>query len=352
MADTVLLVLGPDLTKHVASFLPTHYCKTQMELIEVVTKGLTFPFATVRFHGKASAEDWDILFARDDLSNFLGRLEIVGDLRMGGYVSQVLFERIVTSFESRLPTATLRLGIKAVVSNLEELCIQLRKCSHKYECSLKVLDVSGLDLLLNVVRSGQIILRALELKTERADRLGLSRLCRAIGRSSEITSLAFSPGLSDGLAADLFYALSRNKTITQLELYGGRIGDGHNGMEALATMLVKSEQLRSLRLGRNRLRLHLDVFAKSLACSASLTHLDLSANQLDDRSMRCLSETLRQNSSLLRLNLAQNCVTEAGVLELSTALEHNHHLQACSLYFNPISTLRTFRVSIDQRIQL
>lgn len=356
MADALLLRLGEDVTQNIASFLPKRHCHTFAELVEVVTSCLAFPFATVRFTGKSRAQDWSDLFARDDISTFLGTLEIVGERRLGGFVSQTQFEAVVTSFESRHPiqVSSFRLRLKAAIADLPRMAQVVNQCAYPHECSFKVLDTAHLEVLAEQLEreAKRIRITALELKTLNVDETSLLRLCRTIGRSSNITSLAFSPGLSDTCAEALFEALVGNKTLTKLELYDGRIGAGASATNALAGMLTKNTCLRSLGLGRNQVRLHLDVFANSLAYAAMLTYLDLSANQLDDSSMCALRETLRQNNCLLQLNLVQNCVTEVGVMELNAGLKQNVCLEVCSLYFNPICTLRRFVDNLDSRIQL
>ncbi|KAH9133066.1 hypothetical protein LEN26_007191 [Aphanomyces euteiches] len=111
----------------------------------------------------------------------------------------------------------------------------------------------------------------------------------------------------------------------------------HRSTRAFETFLNHNRVVQTLIL--SDCDLHSDFLTAiqdALAANASLTHLDLSKNKLDDFSADALSAICTDNSNLALIELSWNSLRARAAAGLATALEHNQSLQSLHLGWNGI----------------
>ena len=116
------------------------------------------------------------------------------------------------------------------------------------------------------------------------------------------------------LAVWVFCLLKTNKTLTHLDLTHNELG--YVPVELLAGALEKNTTLTVLNLADNELAIA-DSLAAALGKNATLTSLDLSHNHLSDAEVYSLAAALETNRTLKYLNLSENSLGRGGTESLS-----------------------------------
>ncbi|XP_062892829.1 ribonuclease inhibitor-like isoform X1 [Mobula hypostoma] len=136
---------------------------------------------------------------------------------------------------------------------------------------------------------------------------------------------------------DLASALSRNKSLTDLDLAYNELRD--SGVKLVSEALRKPEcKIQRLGLWSVDLTAAAVVdLASALSTNRSLTELDVGANELGDSGMKLLSEALRKRECKTQ-KLGLQCVglTAAGVVDLASALSTNRSLTELNLSNNEL----------------
>ena len=116
------------------------------------------------------------------------------------------------------------------------------------------------------------------------------------------------------LAAWVLSLLQTNKTLTHLDLTHNELG--YAPVELLAGALEKNTTLTVLNLADNELAIT-DSLAAALGKNATLTSLNLSHNQLSAAEVYSLAAALETNRTLKHLNLSENFLGRGGTEALS-----------------------------------
>lgn len=110
----------------------------------------------------------------------------------------------------------------------------------------------------------------------------------------------------------------------------------------IGQMLQKNTYLTELKLisvNTNQYMLGLKYLANSLKKNNSLTTLNLSRNNINEKSIKYVADILTKNSSLKNLYLSQNMIHSNGVLQIANALKINTSLKNLDLSVNYISSI-------------
>lgn len=148
-------------------------------------------------------------------------------------------------------------------------------------------------------------------------------------------------------AALLANALKNNTTLEELDFHNNRLSD--LGVHSLADVLASNSSiLKALGLGSNGITdSGAERLAEMLKTNQTITWLALAGNQISDRGVELLANTLaHQNTSLLVLSLHVNkSISDASVDTIIDMLQHNKSLkklwiQDCSISENGKLKLR------------
>jgi hypothetical protein len=121
--------------------------------------------------------------------------------------------------------------------------------------------------------------------------------------------------------------------LTEIQLGSNVIGE--RGAIGLGTfMATQSSSLKTLSLGSNQLFCKgAAALAKSI-CFSSLTHLDLSANLIQNEGAIAVSNAIEQCLSLVSVNLEGNHISDEGVASLAHAVSINCRIRVLNLAYN------------------
>ena len=130
-------------------------------------------------------------------------------------------------------------------------------------------------------------------------------------------------------AAILAEALKQNSTLEELDFHNNRVSD--LGVHSLAEVLSSNNSgVKALGLGSNGITdKGAEHLAEMLKTNRTITWLALAGNQIGDRGVQLLTETLaHQNTSLLVLSLHVNkAISDASVDAITNMLQHNKSLK-------------------------
>ncbi|KOO27955.1 hypothetical protein Ctob_003240, partial [Chrysochromulina tobinii] len=145
--------------------------------------------------------------------------------------------------------------------------------------------------------------------------------------------------LGDASGLVIAHLISRNWSLTQLDLGGNRLG-AESG-KALAVALQTNTTLTQLSLNHNNLG---DsggcALAVALQTNTTLTQLDLGGSSLGAESGKALAVALQTNTTLTQLSLNHNNLGDSGGCALAVALQTNTTLRHLDLGGNNLSTER------------
>ncbi|XP_051948611.1 F-actin-uncapping protein LRRC16A-like [Xyrauchen texanus] len=153
-----------------------------------------------------------------------------------------------------------------------------------------------------------------------------------IAEIPNITSLDISDNGLDSDLSTLLMWLSKNRSIKHLS-----IGKNFNNIKmknlgqvlvALIHMIQEEESpLSSLSLADSRLKADLSVFLNAVGSNSSLTHLDISGNNMGDFGAKMLAKALQINTKLRTVIWDRNCVSVQGLQDVAAALEKNYTIR-------------------------
>ncbi|XP_072894319.1 NACHT, LRR and PYD domains-containing protein 3-like [Hemitrygon akajei] len=145
-------------------------------------------------------------------------------------------------------------------------------------------------------------------------------------------------GLTDSGAKDLASALSTNPSLTELDLGKNKLGD--SGVNLVFAALRNSE-CKIQKLGLRDVGLTdsgAEDFASALSRNPSLTELDLRYNKLGDSGVKLVSAALRSlECKIQKLWLDNVGLTDSGAEDLVSALSTNPSLTWLDLTFNSLT---------------
>ena len=130
-------------------------------------------------------------------------------------------------------------------------------------------------------------------------------------------------------AAVLADALKHNTTLEELDFHNNRVSD--TGVHSLAEVLSSNTSIvKALGLGSNGITdKGAEHLAEMLKTNRTITWLALAGNQIGDRGVQLLANTLaHQNTSLLVLSLHVNkSISDVSVTAITNMLQHNKSLK-------------------------
>ena len=145
-----------------------------------------------------------------------------------------------------------------------------------------------------------------------------------LGEHLHISYLKLKSPILRHQVVSLSKALSVNSSLTHLDLSGNNI---HGSEAASLSQVFVVNSLTSLDLSRNTVGdSGAASLSQALAVNSSLTNLDLSQNSIGVSGAVSLSRALAVNSSLTNVNLRANSIGDSGAASLSQALAVNSSL--------------------------
>ncbi|XP_072892022.1 NACHT, LRR and PYD domains-containing protein 3-like [Hemitrygon akajei] len=147
-------------------------------------------------------------------------------------------------------------------------------------------------------------------------------------------------GLTDSGAEDLFYALSTNRSLTELNLSGNKLGD--SGVKILSAALRNHEcKIQKLELKVVGLTDSIvEDLVSTLNTNRSLTELNLSDNELGDSAMKLVSAALKNPECKIQKLVLNNVgLTDSGVESPVFIVSSNPSLTDLDLSYNLLTDL-------------
>ncbi|XP_051865754.1 ribonuclease inhibitor-like isoform X5 [Pristis pectinata] len=206
-----------------------------------------------------------------------------------------------------------------------------------YADSLAIADVEDLTLALSTNRSLTEV--ELDLGWNKLGDSGVKLVSEALRNlECKIDKLClWCVGLTAAGVVDLASAVSTNRSLTELDLGGNKLGD--SGVK-LVSEALKNPECKIHKLGLQRAGLTavgvVDLIS-ALSTNRSVTELDLDDNDLGDSGVKLVSEALRNPECKIH-KLGLQCVglTAAGVVDLASALSTNRPLTDLNLGGNKL----------------
>ena len=144
---------------------------------------------------------------------------------------------------------------------------------------------------------------------------------------------------SDGLLLhdnlfDIFMELTRNETVTELDLSGNEIEK--EGSKIISEFLKNNNVLQSLNLGNNMLGIEgMRMIAEGLKQNTTIRKLIIHDNRLKDEGAKIISEVLmNNNTSLTELHIGENQISDNGMNQICEALKTNSTLKVLNVIMN------------------
>ncbi|XP_051865753.1 ribonuclease inhibitor-like isoform X4 [Pristis pectinata] len=206
-----------------------------------------------------------------------------------------------------------------------------------YADSLAIADVEDLTLALSTNRSLTEV--ELDLGWNKLGDSGVKLVSEALRNlECKIDKLClWCVGLTAAGVVDLASAVSTNRSLTELDLGGNKLGD--SGVK-LVSEALKNPECKIHKLGLQRAGLTavgvVDLIS-ALSTNRSVTELDLDDNDLGDSGVKLVSEALRNpECKIHKLGLWCVGLTAAGVVDLASTLSTNRSLTELDLGGNKL----------------
>ncbi|XP_051865121.1 NACHT, LRR and PYD domains-containing protein 3-like isoform X2 [Pristis pectinata] len=151
-------------------------------------------------------------------------------------------------------------------------------------------------------------------------------------------------------AENLAYALTANRSLTELDLGGNTLGD--SGVKLLSAALRNPEcKIQRLWLWRVDLTdSGAEDLASALSTNRSLTELDLGYNDLGDSGVKLMCASLRDpECKIQKLDLSRVGLTDSGAVDLVSALGTNRSLTELDLGYNELGDSGVKHLSVALR---
>ena len=169
-----------------------------------------------------------------------------------------------------------------------------------------------------------------------ADALQHNHALRRLGLRENEVGVSLVRGELMGAGAQLAKALATNRTLTDLDLWGNRVGDDGAGLVLGA--LETNQTLMRLNLRWNAFGAGaVHGVENVLRRNHTLTELDLWGNELGDEGAAAVAAGLKSNRTLISLNMRGNKVGDKGARALLSAMMVNRALVHLNIRDNVIS---------------
>ncbi|XP_067280931.1 F-actin-uncapping protein LRRC16A [Pseudorasbora parva] len=207
-------------------------------------------------------------------------------------------------------------------SSLQNICLSGTK-----------LPAEGLKaLLLGLACNSNLRDVSLDISSCELRSAGAQILEGCIAEIPNITSLDVSDNGLDSDLSTLLEWLGKNRSIKHLSI--GRnfsnIKTKNLGQVLVSVVQMIQEEdspLASLSLADSRLKADLSVVLNALGGNSSLTHLDISGNNMGDFGAKMLAKALQVNTKLRTLIWDHNGVSAQGLQDMAAALEKNYTIR-------------------------
>ncbi|XP_067268361.1 F-actin-uncapping protein LRRC16A isoform X2 [Chanodichthys erythropterus] len=260
-----------------------------------------------------------------DLSNSEASLDLVCSSLLRGslkHLTVLNMSRSVFSYKrgKELPSSFKQFFSSA--SSLKNICLSGTK-----------LPAEGLKaLLLGLACNSNLRDIALDISGCELRSAGAQILEGCIAEIPNITSLDVSDNGLDSDLSTLLVWLGKNRSIKHLSI--GRnfsnIKSKNLGQVLVSVVHMIQEEdspLASLSLADSRLKADLSVVLNALGGNSSLTHLDISGNNMGDFGAKMLAKALQINTKLRTLIWDRNSVSAQGLQDMAAALEKNYTIR-------------------------
>ncbi len=135
--------------------------------------------------------------------------------------------------------------------------------------------------------------------------------------------------LSQAQLSTIIATLEKAKTVTSLICWTNKLGS--QGALALAQLVMKRNDIRTLTLANNELTTESIAQIATALNNSSLTELKLNDNLLGDNAILHIIKIILQNPKLEILKLGNNCFSKAGVLALIQSMNNHPALKNVDL---------------------
>jgi len=106
---------------------------------------------------------------------------------------------------------------------------------------------------------------------------------------------------------------------------------------ALAMLLRSYPHLKTLILAHNKLGSGLETISPELSTNDTLTHLDVSHNQIRQKGATALASALKHNRTMLHLNISDNNIANEGMQEFQELFKSGHYLKKFVFWDDAVS---------------
>ena len=211
---------------------------------------------------------------------------------------------------------------------------QLAKAIKKHSLSYVNLSKTGLgdnNEALKIVLEGSRELKTLIIDDNAPDREGATIIKSFLEKKNALTVLSmgsFSIGSGDDAPSNaklLKQCLMKNATLEQLCLGSNCLGSNDRVLSTIMSGIKGSASLSHIDLSGNELRKlsSMKLIATYLAGNPVLIDLDLGSNAIPTKSADALIKSLKKNTTLEHLSLKNNNITDKSVPAFTDALQKN-----------------------------
>ena len=203
-------------------------------------------------------------------------------------------------------------------SGLKSLAPALKRCT-TVDISSNEISLTGLKAIARKLKS----IQHLDVSGNNLDGVNFERF---LARCSSLSKLTIGQ-ISDPERKALNVANVIRKNSSSLRVLD--VGEGTEGIEALAIALKRCIQLRELNASHTPLATsgsH-NAFSSSLSCLSQLTTLSLSFTQIEQEGTRLLANGIISCTNLHKLFINNNNIGDVGAAAIATIIEICHQLQ-------------------------
>jgi Ran GTPase-activating protein (RanGAP) involved in mRNA processing and transport len=236
------------------------------------------------------------------------------------------------------PYKSFNLIRKVNIDELTKFALALKDNNvvRKIDLSDNQIDDEQAKIVAEAISTNKSI-RELYLNYNLLGNTGISVIAKAIITSHAIVNVSFKGNYQIGYegAQAIAELIKNSQSIRKLDVsYTSKLDDsgyletegiGNRGAVLIMQALEKNESVTDINLSANNIDDDsIKALLTTLQVNRFITALDLSDNNIGDEGAEIISNALKMNRSLISINLSGNPISSKGISALYTALESNH----------------------------